>query len=183
MRKPQQTGATILILSTHAVVGAAVATLMPDHPGLAFLSGVVSHFAIDAIPHWDYPLRSISVGPGSRPALTLTWSLFRDFGLIGLDACLGLAVALWLYTSPAGAPSNTATISRVDSQQAQAYVADRGNFAVLIRPAGDCGFRGAARDHGLKLRTSPERPMRSAMATVSPLYGFVPANGEHDRNY
>ena len=103
MRKPQQTGATILILSTHAVVGAAVATLMPDHPGLAFLSGVVSHFAIDAIPHWDYPLRSISVGPGSRPALTLTWSLFRDFGLIGLDACLGLAVALWLYASPAGA--------------------------------------------------------------------------------
>ena len=86
-------------------------------------------------------------------------------------------------TLSARAPSNTATISRVDSQQAQAYVADRGNFAVLIRPAGDCGFRGAARDHGLKLRTSPERPMRSAIATVSPLYGFVPANGEHDRNY
>jgi hypothetical protein len=76
---------------------------MPDHPVLAFVGGIASHFAIDAIPHWDYPLRSISIGPGSRPALTLNWSLFRDFGLIGFDACLGLAVALWLYASPASA--------------------------------------------------------------------------------
>jgi hypothetical protein len=43
-------GAPFLILNTHAVVGAAIATLMPDHPGLAFLSGMASHFLIDAIP-------------------------------------------------------------------------------------------------------------------------------------
>jgi hypothetical protein len=92
-----------VILSTHAVVGAALATLIPDHPALAFISGVASHFAIDAIPHWDYPLRSISVAPGSRSAFTLNRSLFRDFGLIILDACLGLAVSLWLYAAPASA--------------------------------------------------------------------------------
>jgi hypothetical protein len=32
-------------LSTHAIVGAAIATLFPDHPALAFASGVASHFA------------------------------------------------------------------------------------------------------------------------------------------
>ena len=92
-----------MILSTHAVVGAAIATLMPDHPGLAFLGGMASHFLIDAIPHWDYPLRSISVARGQSRALTLNWSLFRDLGLIGLDAIVGLTVALWLYATPTAA--------------------------------------------------------------------------------
>jgi hypothetical protein len=90
-----------VILSTHAVVGAAIATLMPDHPALAFVCGMASHFVIDAIPHWDYPLRSISIKRGPGPALTLNWSLFQDLGLIGLDAFVGLVVALWLYASPA----------------------------------------------------------------------------------
>jgi hypothetical protein len=96
-------GASFLILSTHAIVGAAIATLMPDHPGLAFLSGMASHFLIDAIPHWDYPLRSISVTRDPSPALTLNWSLLHDLGLIGLDVFVGLAVALWLYASPTAA--------------------------------------------------------------------------------
>ncbi len=89
-----------MILSTHAIVGAAIASLMPDHPALAFASGIASHFAIDAIPHWDYPLRAISVKPDSRAAPALNWSLCRDLGLIALDACVGLAIALWLYATP-----------------------------------------------------------------------------------
>jgi hypothetical protein len=89
-----------VILSTHAIVGAAVASLMPDHPALAFACGVASHFAIDAIPHWDYPLRAISIKPNTGAALKLNWFLFRDLGLIMLDACVGLGVALWLYATP-----------------------------------------------------------------------------------
>jgi hypothetical protein len=50
-----------VILSTHAVVGGAIASLIPGHPVLAFVIGVASHFAIDAIPHVDYPLYSIMV--------------------------------------------------------------------------------------------------------------------------
>jgi hypothetical protein len=88
-----------VILSTHAIVGAGIASLMPNHPALAFASGIASHFVIDAVPHWDYPLRSISLKPGVRPAMMLDFSLFRDLGLITLDACVGLAVALWLYAS------------------------------------------------------------------------------------
>jgi hypothetical protein len=76
---------------------------MPNHPALAFASGIASHFAIDAIPHWDYPLRSISLKPGVGSAMMLNFSLVWDLGLITLDACVGLAVALWLYASPTAA--------------------------------------------------------------------------------
>lgn len=76
------------ILSTHAVVGAAIAALMPDHPALAFVSRIASHFAVDAIPHWDYPLRAISIKPNNDPALTMNLALFQDLGLIALDACV-----------------------------------------------------------------------------------------------
>jgi hypothetical protein len=89
-----------MILSTHAVVGGAIASLIPDHPVLSFAMGVASHFAIDAIPHVDYPLHSISVKRSAAPALTLNWLLVSDLGLIALDACVGLAIVLWLYASP-----------------------------------------------------------------------------------
>jgi hypothetical protein len=49
-----------MILSTHAI-----ASLFPSHPTLAVVAGFASHFAFDAIPHWDYPLRSITVGNGA----------------------------------------------------------------------------------------------------------------------
>jgi hypothetical protein len=54
-----------MILSTHAIVGGAVASLLPSHPMPVAALGFASHFAIDAIPHWDYPLRSISVKSGA----------------------------------------------------------------------------------------------------------------------
>jgi hypothetical protein len=89
-----------MTLLTHAIVGGAIASLMPSHPVLAFVIGVASHFAIDAIPHVDYPIYSISVKRNGASALTLNWLLIQDLGLITLDACLGLAIALWLYASP-----------------------------------------------------------------------------------
>ena len=92
-----------MILSTHAIVGGAIASLMPSHPVLAFVIGIASHFAIDAIPHWDYPLHAISVKPGASSAMVLNWFLLRDLGLITLDACAGLGMALWLYGSPTAA--------------------------------------------------------------------------------
>src|SRR6516164_6101449 len=49
-------GEAYLILATHAIVGAATASQIPNHPVIALLAGIASHFAIDAIPHWDYPL-------------------------------------------------------------------------------------------------------------------------------
>jgi hypothetical protein len=65
----------------------------------AFVTGVASHFVIDAIPHVDYPLYSIAVILSANSALTVNWSLLRDFGLI-TDAFAGLAIVLWLYGPP-----------------------------------------------------------------------------------
>jgi hypothetical protein len=89
-----------MILSTHAVVGGAIASFMPGHPALAFVVGAASHFAIDAIPHADYPLYSITVKHSAPSAMIFNWLLVQDLGLIALDVCAGLALTLWLYASP-----------------------------------------------------------------------------------
>jgi hypothetical protein len=93
-----------MILSTHAIVAGAIASLFPSHPTLAVVAGFASHFALDAIPHWDYPLRSITVGNGAdNRLLKIGTALIRDLALIGLDACAGLALALFLFATPATA--------------------------------------------------------------------------------
>ncbi|WP_143106047.1 hypothetical protein [Bradyrhizobium sp. Gha] len=76
---------------------------MPSHPVLALVCGIGSHFAIDAIPHADYPLRSISLRPRSGATIAVNRSLFRDLIVISLDAVVGLTVAMWLYATPTAA--------------------------------------------------------------------------------
>lgn len=91
-----------MILSTHAIVGGAVASLLPSHPVLVAALGFASHFVIDAIPHWDYPLQSISVKPGAdNRELRLDRRLVLDLFLIGLDAFAGLGAAIFLFAPPA----------------------------------------------------------------------------------
>jgi hypothetical protein len=88
-----------MILSTHAIVGGAVASLMPAHPAVAFVVGMASHYAIDAVPHGDYPLRSISIGK-NRAAITFNPLLLRDLFMIASDGAIGIAITLWLYAGP-----------------------------------------------------------------------------------
>ena len=88
-----------MILITHAIVGGAIASLLPSQPALAVCAAFASHFAIDAIPHWDYPLRSISVAPGHRNSFALTVPLLRDVSFIALDTCAGLLSSLLLQRS------------------------------------------------------------------------------------
>lgn len=90
-----------MILTTHAIVGAAIATQLPSHPLAALAAGVASHFVIDAIPHWDYPLQSMFRGAKERAALKLDRGLILDFGMITLDGLLGLSLALGLFASSA----------------------------------------------------------------------------------
>ena len=91
-----------MILSTHAIVGGAIASLFPSHPALVVAAGFASHFAIDAIPHWDYPLQAISVRPAAgSAALNLDRRLWGDLSLIALDASVGLTLAIWLFATPA----------------------------------------------------------------------------------
>ena len=91
-----------MILSTHAIVGGAIASLFPSHPALVVAAGFASHFAIDAIPHWDYPLHAISARPAAgSAALNLDRRLWGDLSLIALDASVGLTLAIWLFATPA----------------------------------------------------------------------------------
>ncbi|MFH1170506.1 MAG: hypothetical protein V1704_03015 [Candidatus Vogelbacteria bacterium] len=87
-----------MILATHAITSAALAALMPDQPILAFTAGVASHFLLDAIPHWDYDLRS-SRKDENNP-LNNDMIIGRDFWFdlikLGADTFLGLALG-WLF--------------------------------------------------------------------------------------
>ena len=92
-----------MTLTTHAVVGAAAASLFPEHPYLAFAAGVASHFAIDALPHWDYGhyLRSMQWDPaqGMHTDMRLGKDFVRDLAIIAGDALLGFVltfVAAWI---------------------------------------------------------------------------------------
>lgn len=90
-----------MILSTHAIVGGAIASFFPSEPLLAIVAGFASHFAIDAIPHWDYTLRSITVGKAAdNRRLKLNRPLIIDLICIGADAWAGLALAIWLFATP-----------------------------------------------------------------------------------
>ena len=91
-----------MILSTHAIVGAAIASFLPSHPATAFVLGFGSHFVLDAIPHWDYPISSASVNPKIGAPLTFDRGLLRDLALIGSDGLLGILGALLLFASSEG---------------------------------------------------------------------------------
>jgi hypothetical protein len=48
-----------VLITNHVLAGALVGTLSPG-PVSAFAAGVVSHFAMDAVPHWGgYELRDV----------------------------------------------------------------------------------------------------------------------------
>lgn len=92
-----------MTLTTHALVGAAAASLFPEHQYIAFAAGFASHFAIDALPHWDYAeyLRSMQWDPARRihTDMRLNKYFLRDLAIIGADALLGFVltfVAAWI---------------------------------------------------------------------------------------
>jgi len=88
-----------MILTTHAVVGAALASFVPSHPAVAFVLGFGSHFILDAIPHVDYPIGSRSVNPKFGAPMAFDRALLQDVVTIGSDGLFGLVAALFLFSS------------------------------------------------------------------------------------
>ncbi len=90
-----------MILSVHAVFGAAVASLVPSHPVAAFGLGFVSHFALDFIPHKDYKLKSIETGDDKKihlvDSIYKKFRIMRDISLVSFDAFLGILVSFLLF--------------------------------------------------------------------------------------
>lgn len=90
-----------MTLTTHAVVGAAVMSLVPQHPVFGVVAAFVSHFAIDAIPHWDYPIASSSINPHVAANMKYDKAFLLDVARIGTDALFGLLVSLWFFSAKA----------------------------------------------------------------------------------
>ena len=89
-----------MVLSTHAIIGSALATLMPTFPLAGLALAGVSHFATDAIPHWDYQLRSKSDDESNFLNDDMRAS-GRDFLIdltkIGFDLALGFGLSFLIW--------------------------------------------------------------------------------------
>ena len=88
-----------MTLTAHAVVGAAIASLIPQHPEIVACAAFASHFAVDAIPQWDYSIRSASINPGIGAKMRYDRAFFLDICAIGADALLGIVLSLLLFAS------------------------------------------------------------------------------------
>jgi hypothetical protein len=93
-----------MILTTHALFGAAVASLVPNHPVIGFTLGFASHFALDAIPHKDYDLISTETDSTGRlkplDIINRKFKLIRDIILVSFDALMGFLLAFMFFFNP-----------------------------------------------------------------------------------
>ena len=91
-----------MTLTTHAIVGAAVVSLIPQHPVLGLCAAFASHFAADAIPHWDYPIASSSVNPHFGMPMKYDKSFWFDVVRIGSDGTLGIVLSVLFFAPVVG---------------------------------------------------------------------------------
>lgn len=90
-----------MTLTAHAVVGAAVVAALPGHPLLGISAAFASHFLVDAIPHYDYRIRSASIHPKKGAPMKFDKALLLDFFSIGSDFALGILLGVLLFSTPA----------------------------------------------------------------------------------
>jgi len=88
-----------MILTNHAITGAALASLIPNQPLVGFSVGFLSHFVLDAIPHWDYNLESKKEdGNKMNDDLVINRKFAKDILKIGTDGMTGLLLAYFLFS-------------------------------------------------------------------------------------
>ena len=87
-----------MVLVTHAVVGAAVASFVPTHPVEGFVLGFLSNFMLDAIPHWDYKIRSGFVDPNRNTGFIFSKDVVIDAFKICTDLFLGCVLVYILFS-------------------------------------------------------------------------------------
>lgn len=87
-----------MILASHMIIGVAAARLVPNNPYLGFFLGIVSHFIVDAIPHSEYPLRSVIFDKDGR-VVNMSWN--KDFMLdllkISADIIIGAGLVFIIF--------------------------------------------------------------------------------------
>ncbi len=93
-----------MVLTPHAVAGAAIASFFKLNPFTAFVAGFLSHFFIDLIPHWDYRLKSArldEVYPLNND-LVIGPDFYFDLVKMGFDALLGIILSIIFFTIGGG---------------------------------------------------------------------------------
>ncbi len=98
-----------MILASHAIIGAAVGRLFPSSPLSGFIAGLLSHYAMDAIPHWDYTLPSIferkKSGAGRVPG--------REVAYAGIDFIIGILLSFAIFPTGLGNPGTLSFLSGI----------------------------------------------------------------------
>lgn len=94
-----------MILTTHAVVGVALTQSLGSSP-MMFIMGFLSHYVVDAIPHWHYTVPQIKHALDKSPGATardFEYSFLPDIMRIAIDCALGLAFGIIFFSgSPVG---------------------------------------------------------------------------------
>lgn len=88
-----------MTLTTHAVTGAAIASVVSGNIVIASTLAFASHFLLDAIPHWDYPISSGSINPKIGGKINFDKSLLKDLFRIGSDILFGILLSLIIFYS------------------------------------------------------------------------------------
>jgi len=88
-----------MTLTTHAVAGAGIASALSLGPLSGFVFAFASHFLLDAIPHWDYKLKSGKRDEGNHlnDDIVIGKEFGEDLAKIACDALLGLALSLIFF--------------------------------------------------------------------------------------
>lgn len=88
-----------MTLSTHAFIGAAITTALPEHVYAGVAIAFASHFVLDAIPHWDYKILSACANPENPSPFAINKAFCFDLVRIGTDFALGALLAFYFYQS------------------------------------------------------------------------------------
>ena len=85
----------VMVLSTHAIGGAATALIFRQHPLLALLAAFMSHFLLDAIPHWHYRILSRNRDEFSpfKEKMSFGKNFLKDLIRTGFDFGIGLSIS------------------------------------------------------------------------------------------
>jgi hypothetical protein len=86
-----------MIITTHAVVGATVTNFLKFNPPLALGAALASHFLLDAIPHYDYQLVSLTKNKISRSFKLDHHLWLKDIKKLGLDILLTFTLVYFFW--------------------------------------------------------------------------------------
>lgn len=81
-----------MTLGAHTIVGGSLGALILGHPLLGFCIGFLSHFLLDAIPHYDYKILSLEQKGNTKLDIDMKFGKLFLFDMfrIGGDIAIGL---------------------------------------------------------------------------------------------